>query len=150
MRSITISAFICSLVVGTLGCGTSPEFREEVIETEIEEYVPVGKTKSLVGSWRGQGEQSDGSSWDMVLQVTSHRPGKCATIHYPSSGCSGYWECTSGFDGVQLDAVEHITKGRDRCIDHVDVQLVVDEGGRTVSFYAVTGDITAEGRLARQ
>ena len=123
---------------------------EEVIETEIEEYVPAGSTVSLKGQWRGSGEQSDGASWDMVLHVSGDRPGRCATIVYPSSGCSGYWECTSTFDGVQLDAVEHITKGRDRCIDGVDVQLVVNEGGRTVSFYGVTGKITAEGRLSRQ
>jgi hypothetical protein len=138
------------VVLGTVGCGTSPEFREEVIETDIEEYVPVGKMKSLVGNWKGTGEQSNGSSWDMVLQVTSHTPGRCATIRYPSSGCSGYWECISAFDGVQLDAIEHITKGRDRCVNEVDVQLVVDDGGRTISFYAATGEITAEGRLARQ
>jgi hypothetical protein len=137
------------MVLGTLGCGTSPEFREEVMESHVEEYVPVGKRKSLVGQWKGTGEQSNGSSWDMVLDVTSHTPGQCATIRYPSSGCSGYWECTAAFDGVQLDAVEYITKGRDRCVNEVDVQLVVNEGGRTLTFFAATGEITAEGLLAR-
>ncbi len=121
-----------------------------MLETEVEEYVPISSMKSLVGSWKGTGAQNDGSTWNMVLNIMTLRPGRCATVAYPSSGCSGYWECTSRFDGVQLDAVEHITKGRDRCVDDVDVQLVVDDGGRTISFYAVTGEITAEGRLARQ
>jgi hypothetical protein len=140
----------CLTAAFTSGCGTSPEFREEVIETEVEEYVPAGQMRSLKGRWKGMGEQSNGSSWDIVLDVKSLNPGKCATIVYPSSGCSGYWMCTSSFDGVQLDAVEHITDGKDRCVDKVDVQLVVNDGGRTLSFYASTGDIKAEGRLARE
>ena len=132
-----------------MGCGTSPEFREEVIETEVEEYVPAGHRSSISGRWKGQGEQSDGSTWTIELNITSQKPGRCATIRYPSSGCSGYWTCTTAFDGVQLDAVEHITKGRDRCIDEVDIQLVVNDGGRTISFYALAGEITAEGHLGR-
>ncbi len=142
----------CSLlfVLGLAGCGTSPEFVEEVAEPDAEDYAPRRELRSLLGVWKGQGQQSDGPSWNMELSITSHRPGRCATIRYPSSGCSGYWVCTSPFDGVQLDAVEHITEGQGNCIDGVAVQVVANEGGRTISFYAVTGDIQAEGRLARQ
>lgn len=144
-----VPCIVAPFMLLTMGCGTSPEFREEVIETEVDEYVPATHAESVVGLWRGMGEQTDGSSWDMELNITSLRPGKCATIKYPSSGCSGHWECVSRFDGVQLDAVEHITSGKDRCVDEVDVQIVVNEGGRTISFYAQTGKIQAEGRLAR-
>lgn len=142
---------VLTLLLGlsTIGCGASPEFREEIIETDVETYVPVATMTSLLGRWKGTGAQNDGTSWDMVLDITSHRTGKCANIHYPSSGCSGYWECISDFNGAQLEAVEHITEGRDKCVDEVDVEIVVDKGG-TISFYAATGDITAEGRLSRR
>lgn len=151
MRSLSITHALplVLLAAASVGCGTSPEFREEAVEPDADDYVTAGRMKSLIGQWKGMGQQSNGSTWDIELAISSHRPGRCATIRYPSSGCSGYWECTASFDGAQLDAVEHITKGKDRCIDQVDVQLVVNEGGRTISFYAVTGDVTAEGRLAR-
>jgi hypothetical protein len=135
------------------GCGVSPEYVDDVDEEEIIYEAAESPSRrpevSWVGRWIGVGHQSNGSSWDMRLTVTGTGPGECAKVDYPSVGCSGYWDCAPGFDGAQIQAVEIITDGKDRCIDEVQVVLAANPDGRTVSFQGTAGDITAEARLGR-
>jgi hypothetical protein len=143
----------CSVLGALLtGCGTSPEYVNDVeqeVVYESGEGAPSMPKASWLGGWTGMGSQSSGSSWNMRLELTSTSPGQCARVSYPSVGCSGYWECAAGFDGSQLQAMEYITEGKDRCIDQVEVVLVANPDGRTVSFHGIAEDITAEASLGR-
>lgn len=82
---------------------------------------------AVMGHWSGDGHQSDGPSWQMEVDVVRAAPGRCATISYPDVGCSGYWTCTQA-GNHSLHGVEHITVGRDRCVDIPFVAAISDEG----------------------
>ena len=63
--------------------------------------VPLPKRDgpSLLGTWEGIGQQSDGPSWPMKVKVTTFRKGTCAFVSYPSLGCADQWDCTVNSDG---------------------------------------------------
>jgi hypothetical protein len=70
-------------------------------------------TAWMQGSWSGTGSQSNSSgSWSMQLSVA----GSSYSISYPSLGCGGYWSLNNTGQGV-ASFVEHITYGRDKCVD---------------------------------
>ena len=155
------------MLVGVVvaGCGTSPEFIDdiepatpEVIQVipnrAVQQPDPVVDSdddrllRGLVGRWKGVGHQSDGSSWEMEVDVTRLDEGPCAIVQYPSLGCGGYWECL-GSAGRRLRAIERITVGTDTCVDRVRVDLRLSKSQQEVAFTAKTGDVGAAGRLTR-
>lgn len=138
-----------------VGCGTSPEFMDDVATpVEVVRVRPATESRDvdplagLVGRWTGVGHQSDGSSWAMEVDVTRLEDGPCALVHYPSLGCSGYWECFHSA-GRRLRAVERITDGKGICVDDVRVDLKLGRDRQTAAFTARTGDVSAAGKLER-
>ncbi len=142
-----------------MGCGTSPEFMDDAsTPVQVVRVRPAEPPKpagddvdplaGLVGRWSGVGHQSDGSSWAMEVDVTRLDDGPCALVHYPSLGCSGYWECFHSA-GRRLRAVERITEGKGTCVDNVRVDLKLGRDRQTVAFTAKTGDVSAAGKLER-
>jgi hypothetical protein len=108
--------------------------------------VEPGLHEPVMGHWSGQGRQSDGMTWTMEVDVAGIGPGRCATVSYPDVGCSGYWTCTAT-DENSLRGVEHITQGRDRCVDIAFAAAVVEDG--TLEYHAADETIEAVARLAR-
>jgi hypothetical protein len=124
------------------GCGSAPyELGEGHAIAE-----PSIPASPLAGSWTGEGKQSDGANWRIKLDVISVTPGMCAHVRYPDLDCAGTWTCTQVSEH-EMHAFEHITQGRDRCIDNeVDVQFQEDG---TLALDAHADGITAEAHLAR-
>lgn len=141
------------LALASTGCGTSPEFRQEPKDASdeqlaplVEHVAPSGET--VIGRWRGVGQQSNGSEWDMELEVGDFGSGVCGFVRYPSAGCIGLWRCEGGFDPDGFDAIEHIRQGR-RCVDGVAIRLHLEDDGESVVFFAKGGGQRAAGRLRR-
>ena len=138
-----------------VGCGTSPEFVDDPTEPQVVVYAEKERpastpnvSRGLIGRWEGVGHQSDGSTWEMELDITRVDDGVCGVVHYPSLGCSGFWVCDDS-SGRRLRAVEHITEGRRTCVDGVEVSLRLTRQRETVAFTAQTAEISAAGRLTR-
>lgn len=68
----------------------------------------------------------------MVVNLVAVGPGLCGHAHYPTVPCAGDWICSGRWDGRVLHAREHLTAGRDECI----------EGG------GMTMELTPEGKLS--
>jgi hypothetical protein len=140
-------------LLAVVGCGASPEFAEDpeyASEAEVSTPAPAATRiagGSLLGRWSGTGYQSSGSSWEMVLDIARTDEGPCAIVDYPDVGCAGYWTCVGRSDGNGLEAVEHITTGKKRCVDRVEVRVKLVEGSR-LAFMAQAEDQTAEATLA--
>jgi hypothetical protein len=82
----------------------------------------------VIGRWTGQGVQNDGQTWDIVVDITTTRPGPCGSVDYPGIPCSGEWICVSG-DSRSLRAREKITEGTDKCIDNGTMTMSVRPDG---------------------
>lgn len=83
----------------------------------------------FIGRWQGMGRQSDGTSWPMLLELTSTKSGPCGAVNYLSLGCQGIWHCVEGFDGKTLRATEQITVGR-VCANGMVVEATVTPSGQ--------------------
>jgi hypothetical protein len=148
-KQSAVFATLCSMTMIVVGCGTSPEFVDEPADPSHETVPDVEdapKRGSVIGRWTGVGHQTDGSSWDVVLSVAHTNGGACAVISYPTVECGGYWECGES-DGREIVAVEHITYGRERCADRVDVRVSLGHDGRSVAFQAQAGKQAAVANL---
>jgi len=101
--------------------------------------------REMDGHWSGQGRQSDGIEWRIVVDVHSaHR--RCASVFYPDVGCGGFWECSETSDG-ELHGIEHITRGRDRCIDGEFTAQITGDG--VLEYHSQAQEIEAFARLSR-
>jgi hypothetical protein len=128
-----------------VACGASPELAEEPegIDPELVPPPAWEEDEGLLGRWEGLGSQSDGPSWTVAIELTSLGEGRCAEVSYPSSGCTGWWECSRPSDGRRIDAVEHITEGRGICVDGAKVQAALRRQGRRLVIFAEAGGVTA-------
>jgi hypothetical protein len=149
-----------ALAAAASACGTSPEFRPEPnsaidraagdqvasVEPLTEPKAPAGTTVS--GRWKGVGQQSNGSEWDVVLEVGDFGSKVCGTVRYPSIGCMGTWYCKGGFHPDGFDAIEKIEEGG-RCVDGVAIRLHLADDAQSVIFFAKGGGQRAAGRLHR-
>ncbi|RLB45729.1 MAG: hypothetical protein DRI90_28120 [Deltaproteobacteria bacterium] len=113
--------------------------------------VPLPKRDgpSLLGTWVGIGQQSDGPSWPMKVKVITFRKGTCAFVDYPSQECAGQWDCTVNSDGQWLMGREHLSKGQGACLDGGLVTLHFDADESAARFEWKGQGITAEAKLKR-
>jgi TPR repeat protein/tRNA A-37 threonylcarbamoyl transferase component Bud32 len=88
--------------------------------------------RTALGTWTGQGQQA-GSSWLLEAHVTSFETGVCATVKYPSLGCTGSWYCLKSTDGSSLRAREIIETGT-RCDTSGTVEMSVADDGQSASW----------------
>jgi len=140
-------ALVGAFAVAVSGCGANPDFYEDIAQANDVQR-PRPARGSLVGAWSGVGQQSDGASWQMELDIANTQEGACAIVRYPDVGCAGYWTCLCDDEGGHLQAVERITEGRDRCIDGVSVDVGLSRDGSLV-FNGQTSEIDAKARLER-
>jgi hypothetical protein len=122
-----------------VGCAPCPCEEEPAV-------AEPGLHEPVMGHWNGQGRQSDGMTWAMEVDVAGIGPGRCAAVSYPDVGCSGYWTCTEAGEG-SMRGVEHITQGRDRCVD-IAFEATVSEDG-ILEYHAADENVEAVARLAR-
>ncbi|HUO94411.1 MAG TPA: hypothetical protein VMU22_15905 [Rhizomicrobium sp.] len=121
MRKLTI---FVALMVASLGAAAGPVWGPPGWQNAPLDpsYGPPGPAHPgrfwMVGSWSGSGSQSGtGSSWAMHLTVTEQGPNSYSyAIDYPSLGCGGNWTFNAG-NGNTGSFTEHITYGRDKCVD---------------------------------
>jgi hypothetical protein len=65
----------------------------------------------------------------MLVDLTSTRAGRCATVEYPSIPCSAEWICTR-FEGGVLEARERLTgDSAGRCVDAGAMRMRIVEDG---------------------
>lgn len=102
----------------------------------------------LAGTWDGTGHQSDSSSWSIQFTVTVHNDSYTYDIAYPSLNCGGNWTLQSSSDR-QASFIEHITYGKDRCVDGGTITLnQVDRN--TLGYQWQSGNDTASSQLKRK
>jgi len=111
--------------------------------------LPEQDGPSLLGTWEGEGRQSDGPTWHMKVKVVTFRKGTCAYVDYPALGCAGQWECTVDTDGLWLRGKEVLSQGQSKCLDGGTVELVFDKTHGVARFEWSSQGITAEAELRR-
>ncbi|OFX61610.1 MAG: hypothetical protein A2046_09920 [Bacteroidetes bacterium GWA2_30_7] len=76
----------------------------------------------LKGKWEGIGNQIDGATWEVKLNVKSKFK---ISVEYPDLSCKGIWEIVSETDNV-INLKENITKNNSGRCDQ-GVELVVEK-----------------------
>jgi hypothetical protein len=166
MSPSTRFLFALSTTFVATGCGISPEFRDEVeypaplpasppselaapapiSEAPISAAEPAGDA-AMVGRFEGTGVQSNGPSWPVSVTITDLGKGACAIVRFPDDDCTGYWQCTD-VRGNKLRAVERITRGKDKCLDGVNIRARLLPSGE-LAFVARARGVKAAGTLQR-
>ena len=153
-------AVVLVMLASAAGCGISSEYMDEAhypdedgYTEEVAEPTPSPAATSpgdpdLVGRYEGVGHQSNGPTWTVSVALTDPSVGTCAIVRFPDDRCTGYWECTR-VDGDRIEAVERITRGKDKCLDGVQIEATLLHGGRTLAFVGEAKGIKAVGKLRR-
>jgi len=90
---------------------------------------PPSGDDPFIGRWQGIGTQDDGSSWPIVVDLFTLRPGVCAHVVYPTVPCTADWVCTGAKRG-QIEAREHLQGDSvNRCVDGgtMTIRILRDE-----------------------
>lgn len=151
-------AVVPVMLATAAGCGISPEFMDDPNYPDeggyaYEAAAPAEPASApadpdLVGRYEGVGHQSNGPTWTVSVALTDPSVGTCAIVRFPDDRCTGYWECTR-VDGDRIEAVERITRGKDKCLDGVQIEATLLHGGRTLAFVGEAKGIKAVGKLRR-
>ncbi|HHH31299.1 MAG TPA: hypothetical protein ENK57_23535 [Polyangiaceae bacterium] len=141
------------ILFAATGCGISPEYMDEPeypasepAHQEVSASLPADP--DLVGRYEGVGRQSNGPTWSVAVTLTDPSVGACAIVRFPDDGCTGYWQCTR-VDGDRIEAVERITRGKDKCLDGVQIEATLLRDGHTLAFVAEAKGVKAVGKLRR-
>lgn len=105
---------------------------------------------NLVGRWSGTGQQSDGQSWELSLDVASAGTGLHARVSYPRLPCAGEWTLESAAPREWVGS-EHIASGTDHCVENGVVHVrLTDAGALEFDWREIGGHgATAHGTLRR-
>ncbi|MFO0571346.1 MAG: hypothetical protein U0263_37300 [Polyangiaceae bacterium] len=95
------------------------------------------------GDWEGTGVQNDGQVWPMRVGLTGATAGVCGQVSYPSIPCAGDWICKGVAADGALEIVEHLTDGKERCIDEGTMRVRVGEDGLEWSWQGAGASATA-------
>ena len=101
---------------------------------DVAEELADDRQAPIVGRWKGKGEQTNGATWAIDLEVVAAKRGECAAIRYPSIGCGGTWRCTYGTNRMRLEASEAIGYGKTKCIDGGDVAVWLTRDGNRMRY----------------
>jgi hypothetical protein len=102
----------------------------------------------FVGHWEGVGVQTGGESWEMIVDIDSTGPGRCARVRYPSIPCAAEWICEARVQTGTLRAREHLTEGRSSCIDDGEMTMELSPDGQ-LDWRWTGADVAAAAHLAR-
>jgi len=107
-------------------------------------------TPNLVGRWTGSGQQSDGQSWEISLDVANSSGSLHARVTYPRLSCGGEWNLEST-GAREWGGDEHIAYGTDRCVENGIVHVRLTEAGALEFDWREIGGrgSTARGSLRR-
>ncbi|WP_127106088.1 hypothetical protein [Pararhodobacter zhoushanensis] len=103
-------------------------------------------TQSHTGTWIGEGTQTDGQRWQMLLILRADG----AIVDYPDFPCSAFWR----FDAITETTAtgsEHLVAGFEDCTNDLSLSLRDDGKGALLVTWSETGvtpDATAT--LSRQ
>ncbi len=112
------------------------------------EPAPPGPPPPVLGHWEGRGVQESGASWDILVDLVALGPGLCGHARYPTEPCAADWICTARSDGRALRAREHLTAGREACIDGGEMTMEVTPAG-TLAWHWVGSGEEAHAELSR-
>ncbi len=137
----------CALGASLLACGSREEAPPPVI-------VPARVVDHYSGHWRGLARISSTlpgapQQMDVSMTITADNPGQCGSFEYGSIGCSGVWNCMSGFDSPTMDLQETIRFGGERCPSGAVVSLRATDNPDQIYFSYRNAAIAAEGTLNR-
>jgi hypothetical protein len=99
------------------------------------------------GTWEGEGVQSDGQRWRMVVELRGTK-GVCGTVDYPTIPCAAEWHCTGGDAAGNVEAVERLTSGQSSCVDGGTMSMRITDSGQLDWSWQGSG-ITASALLVR-
>jgi len=102
----------------------------------------------LLGRWVGVGRQDSGESWEMVVDLVGLDPGVCGHVRYPTIPCAADWICAEGVAHGALRAREHLTEGREACIDGGEMTMALTRDGHLAWTWTGSGE-TAHALLSR-
>lgn len=113
---------------------------------------PRSKAPYAGTTWGGEGEQTDGQTWPMVLRVAEVSDGPCALVTYPGHAgrpepCRAEWICTEEATDGHRVGVERLIAGFDSCID--GCAFDADLGIGIVEYACPEQDIRARAVLRR-
>ncbi len=84
----------------------------------------------LLGRWVGVGQQDDGQSWDLSVEITSTANGVCAHADYPTVPCRAEWICEGERDGYVRAHERLLDDSALRCIDNGTMMLRLGADGQ--------------------
>lgn len=160
MRSARAVALFGALLLGGLACSSGSLVKAPMLSASAVVDLPPPAPSSdagppvdapiLSGRWTGRGQQSDGQSWEIVLELASVGDSLHARVTYPALGCGGEWnlEATTTREWV---GDEHLAYGTDRCIENGVVHVRLLEIGVLEFDWREVGGrgSTARGTLRR-
>lgn len=149
-------------------CGGSPAGHVAVTVVTIPSASPVAeadpaelraaetreRSRLVSGAWEGHGEQDDGQTWPIRVEVLAAGLDPCATVEYPPHdawdiSCRGEWRCEpSRTTPVHLVATERILEGDRRCIDACRIDADLERG--VVSFDCPHAGVRARAVIQRR
>ena len=106
--------------------------------------LPPSRGRSLTGKWRGTVTQDkpEPHAFPVTMELDGPNGG---SIDYPSFSCGGSLEFQR-VDGSTLSYIEHITYGKDKCIDGGTLKVVPQ--GNSLSWDWSGGGVSAAGTLS--
>jgi hypothetical protein len=143
-----LSTTITTVVALILAAGCAPSTAGSVAVVEIP-LAPQGPDETtevpserpeILGRWEGVGEQDSGSSWEMVVDIFGVGPGVCGRVRYPSIPCAAEWICSGRSDSRALRAHEHLTAGREACIDGGEMTMSLTPEGTLSWSWTASGE----------
>jgi len=143
VRGPRTAAFVVLSAVS--GCGSKPPAERPPVSVIVAEAPPepasepelvadtppqaVATDDPWRGTWEGEGVQSDGQRWRMVVQLRGS-DGVCGTVEYPTIPCAAEWHCTGRDASGNVEAVERLTSGQSLCVDGGSMTMRVTDSGQ--------------------
>jgi hypothetical protein len=95
----------------------------------------------IVGTWEGSvTQQSSGTTYTVEMTLFPRdADDHVGSVTYPTLGCEGYYTLES-HDGDGVTLVEHITVGRDDCIDGAEIVLTTLDADRLSYTFEFAGN----------
>lgn len=127
-RERAVEAPVVDVAVATL------DGSARAIVVENSPFAPAPSTAvqdgKLLGRWVGIGQQDDGQSWDLSVEISSTANGLCAHADYPTVPCRAEWICEGERDGFLRAHEQLLDDSALRCIDNGKMMMRLGADGQ--------------------
>jgi hypothetical protein len=120
----------------------------------IDKKIAISQANSTpsvyLGTWAGQGNQNNNTSWSISLSIVSGTIGSVVgKIDYPSLNCGGEWTLQRVTKN-SIELLENLSYGMDRCVDRGTYVLKLSSA-RKLNFHWLnpSGKLEATGMLRK-